>query len=65
MYKKIAKLWDSFTELFRLAGFENKSKLAKLIFNNLINPLIKAYKIVITAMFRSKIKVDKQELPAY
>ncbi|KAJ8927545.1 hypothetical protein NQ314_019974 [Rhamnusium bicolor] len=40
---KILEMWDVLTELFRLADFERESEVAKIIYNELCNPITKAY----------------------
>ncbi|KAJ8935246.1 hypothetical protein NQ314_012921 [Rhamnusium bicolor] len=43
---RILEMWDVLTELFRLADFEDESEVAKIIYNELCNPIIKAYIVV-------------------
>lgn len=40
---RILEEWDVLTELFRLADFERESEIAKIIYNELCNPVTKAY----------------------
>lgn len=40
---RIIEMWDVLTELFRLADFERESEVAKIIYNELCNPITKAY----------------------
>ncbi|KAJ8950044.1 hypothetical protein NQ314_008050 [Rhamnusium bicolor] len=40
---RILEMWDVLTELFRLADFERESEVAKIIYNELCNPITKAY----------------------
>ncbi|KAJ8953780.1 hypothetical protein NQ314_007217 [Rhamnusium bicolor] len=39
---RILEMWDVLTELFRLADFERESEVAKIIYNELCNPIKKS-----------------------
>lgn len=41
--ERILNMWDVLIELFRLADFERESEVAQVIFNQLCNPVNKAY----------------------
>ncbi|KAJ8928296.1 hypothetical protein NQ314_019151 [Rhamnusium bicolor] len=40
---RILEMWDALTELFKLADFERESEVAKITYNELCNPITKAY----------------------